>query len=118
MIGAATAAILPRAYQPLMTCATREPYKRTMSIDRSRSDAVVIGGSIAGLLAARVLAEAFETVTILERDVLPCGPMPRPGAPQAAHQHVLLLRGLGILEALFPGLTAELVERGAPRVDM
>lgn len=89
-----------------------------MSIDRSRSDAVVIGGSIAGLLAARVLAEAFETVTILERDVLPCGPMPRPGAPQAAHQHVLLLRGLGILEALFPGLTAELVERGAPRVDM
>jgi 2-polyprenyl-6-methoxyphenol hydroxylase-like FAD-dependent oxidoreductase len=79
---------------------------------------VVIGGSIAGLLAARVLQDHFDTVTILERDRLPGTPGRRAGAPQAAHQHVLLLRGLRILEAQFPGLTAELVGHGAPVVDM
>jgi 2-polyprenyl-6-methoxyphenol hydroxylase-like FAD-dependent oxidoreductase len=33
--------------------------------------AVVLGASMAGLLAARALADFFETVTIVERDTQP-----------------------------------------------
>ncbi len=80
--------------------------------------AIVIGGSIAGSLAARVLADHFERVTILERDHLPDGPLPRGGAPQARHTHVLLVRGKQLLEGLFPGLEAELVAAGAPVIDV
>jgi 2-polyprenyl-6-methoxyphenol hydroxylase-like FAD-dependent oxidoreductase len=76
--------------------------------------AVVIGASVAGLLAARVLADAFGEVVLLERDRLPDGPAHRRGAPQGRHTHVLLPRGRDALEELFPGLTAELVARGAP----
>src|SRR6185295_10378685 len=35
--------------------------------------AVVIGGSIGGMLAARVLSEHFDAVTVVERDRLPEG---------------------------------------------
>ena len=80
--------------------------------------AIVIGGSIAGLLAARVLTDHFRTVTIIERDRLPFTPAARSGAPQSAHQHVLLLRGLQITEALFPGISDELIGAGAPVIDM
>lgn len=45
--------------------------------------AVVLGGSMSGLLAARVLADAYEQVTVVERDVLPEAGMPRKGVPQA-----------------------------------
>ena len=33
--------------------------------------AVVLGGSLAGLLTARVLADHFEEVTLIERDAYP-----------------------------------------------
>jgi len=79
--------------------------------------AVVIGGSMAGLLAGRVLADHFELVTILERDRFPAGPQPRSGVPQARHTHILLLRGQQQLEKLFPGIQADLQQAGAPRVD-
>jgi 2-polyprenyl-6-methoxyphenol hydroxylase-like FAD-dependent oxidoreductase len=79
--------------------------------------AIVIGGSIAGLLAARVLADHFTRVTILERDRLPHGPEARKGLPQACHVHVLLWRGQTLLEQLFPGLQTELDQAGAPQVD-
>src|ERR1051326_3725869 len=79
--------------------------------------AVVIGGSIAGLLAARVLADTFERVTIIERDRFPAGPEFRKGVPQARHVHVLLQRGQMILEHLFPGIEAELTAAGVPQVD-
>jgi 2-polyprenyl-6-methoxyphenol hydroxylase-like FAD-dependent oxidoreductase len=82
------------------------------------SHAVVVGGSVAGLLAARVLADHFERVTVVERDRFPATAAPRPGVPQARHQHVLLERGRRVLERLFPGLQAELVEAGAPVLDM
>ena len=55
------------------------------SSKRGFGQAVVIGGSIAGLLSARVLSEHFEKVIILERDVLPTGPEARKSAPQARH---------------------------------
>lgn len=79
--------------------------------------AVVIGGSLAGLLAGRILAEHFDRITILERDVFPDKPLPRAGVPQSRHLHVLLLRGQQILEQLFPGLAVDLQAAGAPVLD-
>ncbi|HZU34928.1 MAG TPA: FAD-dependent monooxygenase [Gemmataceae bacterium] len=83
----------------------------------SRRHAVVIGGSMAGVLAARILADHFERVTVVERDRYPQGPAARKGAPQARHVHVLLTRGQRILEQLFPGLADDLTAAGAPVVD-
>ncbi len=79
--------------------------------------AIIIGGSLAGLLAARVLAKHFDRVTIVERDFFPEKPASRPGIPQARHLHILLTRGKIILEQLFPGLENELVAAGAPILD-
>jgi len=73
---------------------------------------------MAGLLAARVLSDRFERVTLIERDVPPDGPDTRKGVPQGRHAHVLLARGEQILSSLFPGLTAELVAGGAFAGDM
>src|ERR1700712_3569667 len=80
--------------------------------------ALVIGGSIAGLTAGRVLADYFEKVTIIERDAWNEGPNSRKGVPQARHPHVLLKRGELILEELFPGLGRELVAPGATQSNM
>lgn len=75
--------------------------------------ALVIGGSIAGLLAARVLSDHFERVTIIERDDLPQSGDYRAGVPQARHLHVILVRGQHILENLFTGFTDDLKAAGA-----
>ena len=79
--------------------------------------AVVLGASIAGLLAARVLADLFDTVVIIERDRLPTTPEQRRGVPQGKQIHGLLTGGQRVLEELLPGLTAELAADGAPVVD-
>ena len=84
---------------------------------RKGTHAVVIGGSIAGLLAGRILTNHFEHVTIVERDRLPQDPTPRPGVPQSYHIHGLLNQGQRILEQLFPGLTASLIKKGAIKFD-
>jgi 2-polyprenyl-6-methoxyphenol hydroxylase-like FAD-dependent oxidoreductase len=87
-------------------------------IDSGRAGhAVVLGGSMAGLLAARVLADRFARVTVVERDRYPQAPQSRRGVPQAAHLHVLLMRGLDILKDLFPGIDGELVGHGAVAID-
>ncbi|MFB7588555.1 FAD-dependent oxidoreductase [Streptomyces sp. NPDC056169] len=83
---------------------------------RATRHAVVIGGSLAGLLAARVLAEHAERVTVVERDRIPEGPEARPGVPQGRHLHVLIAGGQRALDELLPGFMAELGELGAPRV--
>src|SRR5215475_4984631 len=83
-----------------------------------RTQAIVVGASMAGMLAARVLAEAFERVVVLERDVLPDGPELRVGVPQARHLHALLPRGRRILERYFPGITSELEDAGAEVLDI
>jgi flavin-dependent dehydrogenase len=80
--------------------------------------AVVIGGSIAGLLAARALCRHCEQVVLLDRDRFPACASPRPGVPQSRHVHQLLLRGLLILEAFFPGLRGELVAAGATMLEL
>lgn len=82
------------------------------------SHAVVIGGSIAGLLAARILTDYFEQVTLIERDCFPLQAEPRRGIPQGPQLHLLLTRGRQIIEELFPGLEAELVAQGTVTVDM
>lgn len=69
-----------------------------------RGHAVVIGASIAGLLAARALSEVFSLVTVFDRDVLPDAPDIRRGAPQSRQAHALLARGADALDQLFPGL--------------
>ena len=74
--------------------------------------AVILGASIAGLLAARALAPHFERVLLLERDSLPGKPEHRSGTAQAQHAHILLQRGLTGLEQMFPGYTKKLVDAG------
>src|SRR5574341_707270 len=82
-----------------------------------RGHAIVIGAGIAGLLAARVLAEHFRRVTVIDRDQLPAEPGLRAGVPQDRHVHGVLARGRRLLEQLFPGLDAELAAAGAPELD-
>lgn len=79
--------------------------------------AVVVGASMAGLFAARVLADRFGEVIVVDRDALPDGPEVRRGVPQAPHAHLLLNRGVGIAERLFPSLFGELEAAGAVAVD-
>jgi 2-polyprenyl-6-methoxyphenol hydroxylase-like FAD-dependent oxidoreductase len=78
--------------------------------------AVVLGAGMAGLLAARVLADAYQRVTVVERDPLPETGEHRKGIPQGRHAHVLVPRGTQILNEHFPGLLDDLVAGGAPVV--
>jgi len=77
-----------------------------------RNHAVVLGGSIAGLAAARALSGHFKRVTVVERDELPEAAAVRKGTPQAAHVHGLLASGYRVLDGYFPGLMDELVAGG------
>src|SRR5580658_120759 len=81
------------------------------------NDAVVIGGGIGGMCAARVLSDHFERVTLIERDELPEGAAHRKGVPQSRHPHGLLDRGRRELSALFPGLDDSLRQRGGLDMD-
>ncbi|MFE9192844.1 FAD-dependent oxidoreductase [Micromonospora sp. NPDC007208] len=74
--------------------------------------AVVVGGSVAGLLAARVLSDHADTVVIIDRDD-PQMTGARPGVPQGTQLHALLPGGLFQLERLFPGFRGEALARGA-----
>lgn len=82
-----------------------------------RHHALVIGGSIAGLLAARVLADYFDWVTVVERAQLPEGPAFRKGVPQSRHVHALLARGAEELERLFPGIVADVRAAGGTSIE-
>src|ERR1700730_4145897 len=79
--------------------------------------AVVLGASMGGLLAARLLADFYGMVTVFERDVLPHDPANRRGVPQGRHVHALLNRGAQLLDELFPGFLNELVAAGATVLD-
>ncbi len=84
---------------------------------RRRGRAAVIGGSVAGLLAARIAADRFAEVDVFERDQLPDRPETRRGTPQAEHTHALLDRGKEILEDLFPGFFADMATYGVLPLD-
>ncbi|MFJ8819595.1 NAD(P)/FAD-dependent oxidoreductase [Amycolatopsis thermoflava] len=79
--------------------------------------AVVIGASVAGLLASAALAERFGRVTIVERDELPTEPEPRRGVPQGAQVHALLAIGIRSMNELVPGFVDDLVAAGAEPID-
>lgn len=76
--------------------------------------AVVLGASMGGLLAARVLGDFYDAVTVVERDMLPESAANRRGVPQGRHGHLLLSCGSQILDELFPGFVDELAAAGAP----
>lgn len=84
-------------------------------MSRVGAHAVVIGASMGGLLAARVLTEHYDRVTVVERDHLDDAPAPRRGVPQSCQPHVLLARCAQIVEELFPGYLDDLVASGAHR---
>lgn len=86
------------------------PTNRATALGRR---ALVLGASMSGLIAARVLSERFDEVVLLERDALPAVAAPRKGTPQAIHPHGLLARGREVLEDHFPGFTAALQAQGA-----
>lgn len=93
----------------------RSMRSRRVNVPRKGTHAVVIGGSIAGLLASRVLADYFGTVTIYEKDHLVDSAEPRMGVPQGRHVHSIWKRGLSLMEESFPGLTSELIEEDRPK---
>jgi 2-polyprenyl-6-methoxyphenol hydroxylase-like FAD-dependent oxidoreductase len=80
------------------------------------SHAVVLGGGLAGTLAAAVLARHTDMVTIIERDRLPDEPVHRSGTPQSRHTHVLVAGGARALDELLPGTTRELLDHGAQHI--
>jgi 2-polyprenyl-6-methoxyphenol hydroxylase-like FAD-dependent oxidoreductase len=88
-----------------------------MGNDHGNGTAIVIGASMAGLGAARVLNDRFGSVTVLDRDTLPDDNTPRRGVPQGNHGHILLVSGLRELAALFDGLEDELLAAGGTRFD-
>jgi 2-polyprenyl-6-methoxyphenol hydroxylase-like FAD-dependent oxidoreductase len=82
------------------------------------TQAVVIGASMAGLLAACALSETFDRVVLVERDHLPDDASDRRGVPQGKHLHGLLAGGFVALNNLFPGFEADLLVAGAVRSDV
>jgi len=79
--------------------------------------AIVVGGSLAGLCAARVLSDFYDRVTLYERDELPDGPGNRTAVPQGRHVHLLMARGAAEFERLFPGLLDDMVAAGVPKLE-
>ncbi|WP_432066972.1 FAD-dependent oxidoreductase [Streptomyces sp. C10-9-1] len=79
---------------------------------------MVIGGGMAGMLAAAVLTKAADEVTIIERDALPTGPEPRKSLPQARHVHVLWSGGARAFEQIMPGITDRWLAAGARRIPL
>ena len=113
-LAGAIVAPLPR---PLHTRPTAYPVRKEAPMTGTVDRALVIGSSIAGLLAARALSEAYSEVIVLDRDELPYGPVARGGVPQIRHAHGLLAGGREAMEELLPGLTADLVAAGATAGD-
>lgn len=110
-----------RHLAPLKSLKSLIPFIQSNAETRTEpkvAHAIVIGGSVAGLLTARVLLDFATKVTVIERDELPDAPLFRHGAPQARHAHGLMGRGRQIMEELFPGFTADMRQHGAIDINM
>lgn len=77
----------------------------------------MIGASIAGLLAARILSDFFDSVIVVDADRLPTPASARRGVPQSVQPHVLFAKGYRILQDLFPGIEQYLSAAGALSID-
>ncbi len=82
---------------------------------RLGENAVVIGGSLAGLMTARVLADHFESVTVLERDHIESRPALHKSIPQGNHVHGLLPSGRQAMSSFYPNLFTNLEKSGSIR---
>ncbi|WP_051620480.1 FAD-dependent oxidoreductase [Paenibacillus sp. UNC451MF] len=85
-----------------------------MNTVQKKGTAVIIGGSIAGLLTARVVSDYYEEVLIIDKDQFPEQPEDRNGTPQAFHPHRFTQRGKMITARLFPGYEDDLLAQGSP----
>ncbi|MFK7819788.1 MAG: FAD-dependent oxidoreductase, partial [Planctomycetaceae bacterium] len=88
------------------------------SNNKKSGHAWVLGGSVAGLLAARVLSDHYERVFIIDREKDLGDQAPRKGAPQGRHVHAFLPRGVAALESMFPGIFKEIIDAGASNGDL
>lgn len=86
-------------------------------VDETTGHAVVLGASMAGMLAARVLSDRYVTVTVVEQDRLRDEAVRRRGVPQATQPHGLLEGGRETIEDLLPGYCDALVDAGGVEVD-
>src|ERR1700761_1512069 len=92
-------------------------YCAVMRGETKRAHAIVIGASIAGLCAARVVSDFYDRVTVFERDELPSTAVNRTAVPQGRHVHLLMARGAVEFEALFPGLLDDMAAAGVPKLE-
>lgn len=99
-----------------MTLATTPRYDPDRTVETGEN-AVVVGAGMAGLLTARVLADGFREVTVIDRDTFPAEPVTRRGVPQGGHVHLLLEAGRATLEDLFPGYGEDLITAGGLVID-
>lgn len=81
--------------------------------ERLGKHAIVIGGSVAGLMTARVLGDYFDRVSVFERDQIEDRPAIHKSIPQGNHVHTLLISGQQVMSSLFPGFIEELKRSGA-----
>ncbi|GCD40815.1 FAD-dependent oxidoreductase [Streptomyces paromomycinus] len=93
-------------------------YERKNTVGPPASQAVVLGGGMAGMLATAALARHLDRVILIERDAFPSRPQARRGLPQARHTHILLSTGVQAIEALLPGTLRRLLDAGAQRRGM
>jgi 2-polyprenyl-6-methoxyphenol hydroxylase-like FAD-dependent oxidoreductase len=88
------------------------------SVPQLGERAIVIGAGMAGLITARVLADGFEEVLIIDRDTLPDSPAARSGVPQNRHLHAIHGSAQTILDQLFPSYSSMLESAGAVSIDV
>src|SRR5512139_3562283 len=98
-------------------CASRGSRDARREMPTMSRHAVVIGASVAGLLAARVLARHFDAVTIFEKDACDPAMAARKGVPKGNHIHLLWSGGMRVIEGLFPGIADDLVAAGGTTFD-
>ncbi|MEV8037848.1 pyridine nucleotide-disulfide oxidoreductase [Streptomyces sp. NPDC086182] len=77
--------------------------------------AVIVGGGMAGMLAAQAVSGFVDEAVIIEPDDLPDTPAPRTGLPQARHIHILMAGGADAANLLIPGIVDDWTDAGAHR---
>lgn len=91
-----------------------------MEEEKGFTHAIVIGGSIGGMLAATVLAKYFKTVTVIEKDSHHDAHtlQQRKGVPQGGNGHLITTKGVKLLLEFFPELDDLLSKKGSDKFDI
>lgn len=85
---------------------------------QKKQHAIVLGGSIGGLMTARVLSDYYKKVTIIEKDKVIFAPETRKGQPHAKHLHSLQYVALNAILKYFPNLKKQLINQGGIEIDL